>query len=184
MSSPTPIELLEDRIKFKLFAVDQKFKNLNDLEADMVSLDVDTRVKWEIIIEDLLSHLIGAKDALLVKINDKLELGLKLKDVNKGTVTNKLELKGKGELLKELNDLLDREMFPEGTWLLDLIELRNIGMHRRILNLNHSAGSKQKSFVADTKSDLDVIGYLEDRIQKMKELIASIINKEQLLMNM
>ena len=71
MSSPTPIELLEDRIKFKLFAVDQKFKNLNDLEADMVSLDVDTRVKWEIIIEDLLSHLIGAKDALLVKINDK-----------------------------------------------------------------------------------------------------------------
>jgi len=181
MSSPTSIELLEDRIKFKLYAVDQKFMNLKDLDAKMVSLDPETRVKWEIIIEDLLSHLIGALDALLVKINDKLELELKLKDVNKGNVTSKLELKGKGELLKDFNDLLDRKLYPEGTWLTDLIELRNIGMHRSVLNLNHSSGSKQKSFVADTNSGLDVIAYLEDRIQKMKNLIASIINKEPLL---
>ena len=64
---------------------------------------------------------------------------------------------------------------------MDLIELRNIGMHRSILNLNHSAGSNQKSFVADTKSGLNVIAYLQDRIQKMNELIGSIKNKEPLL---
>ena len=114
MSSPTSMELLEDRIKFKLFAVDQKFKKLKDLEVDTDSLDADTRVKWEIIIEDLLSHLIGAKDALLVTINDELQLGLKLKDVNKVTVTTELALYGKGDLLKDLNDLLDRKMYPEG----------------------------------------------------------------------
>ena len=178
MSSPNPIELLEDRIKFKFFAVDEKLQQLKRLDSSIVTLDAEARVKWEILTEDLLAHLVGAIDALLAKINEKFGFGLKRPDLN--NLKDKLRSRQKSDLLKEVCDLLDRDLYPDGSWLTDLYELRNIGMHRSILNLGHNAGNAQKTFVGD-KSGLDVNTFLQDRIQKMKDLIKFIIDKDPLL---
>jgi hypothetical protein len=40
------------------------------------------RVMWEMKMECILSHLIGSVDSLLLRINDKLGLGMKIKDVS------------------------------------------------------------------------------------------------------
>ena len=70
---------------------------------------------------------------------------------------------------------------PVRSWLKILIELRNTGTHRSIINVNFDGGNTHITFVEDPKSDLEIIPYLDDRIQRMRDLIDNIINKEPLL---
>jgi hypothetical protein len=97
-------------------------------------------------------------------------------------------------LLKELNDLYDPQIYPNGSWLTILTEIRNTGMHRNIINIrvevnlheDLTTGKSRSSptrtyFKADPDSTLEIIPYLEDRIQKMKELITKILDKDPLL---
>jgi hypothetical protein len=101
MSSPTSIKLLEDRIKFKFHAAKEHLKNLKCLEAKGETANAaDARVKWEIEIEDLLSHLIGARDALLVRINEKFNLKVKKRDIYLANLTEKLVSKGMSNPVK------------------------------------------------------------------------------------
>jgi hypothetical protein len=188
MSNPIPNarELVEDRIKFKFYATEKHLSLLKDLQAKGVTLNnLEGRVKWEIEIENLLAHLIGAKDSLLGSINDKLQLDI-LPYLLKYKIQEELNKRDRSELLKDLNDLLENK----DSWLSKLIDFRNTGMHNNILNVRHevelkedlntgesSSGPMRIYFKDDPDSNLEVIPYLEERIQKMKQLIDNILSR-------
>jgi hypothetical protein len=62
-----------------------------------------------------------------------------------------------------------------------LTDLRNTGTHRSIINVSFAGGDTRITFIEDPKSDLEIIPYLDDRIQRMRDLIDNIIRKEPLL---
>jgi hypothetical protein len=187
MSSPSAIDLLEDRIKFKFHAAREHLKNLKSLESKGgINKNPDARVRSEIEIEGLLAQLGGVIDALLARINKNLNLGITEDKVSLKTVKKKL---GRLDLIKDLIDLDDDKF----SWYSHLKEVRNIGTHRKIINVNVSIGLFENAntgkgtsgttriYFKDSDTDLELIPYLEDRIQKMRDLIESIINKEPLL---
>ena len=136
MSSPTSKELLEDRIKFKFHAAIEHLKNLKCLEAKGgINKNPDARVRCEIEIENLLSHLIGAVDAILVRITKKLNLKIGKDKVCLGTVRQELDSKGRLDLIRDLIDLRDKKIYPDGSWLSKLYDFRNTGTHKSILNV-------------------------------------------------
>jgi hypothetical protein len=189
MSTPFATGLLEDRVKFKFYVARDHLNSLIDMESKgETPHSADVRIKWEIIVENLLFHLVGAMDSLLVRINQKFGLGLKPWKVNVDNVYNKLKSDGKEELVGALHDLLDKDIHPNGTWLSILMDLRNIGTHRNILNYRYeaslfenantgkgSSGPVRVYFKEEPDSKLEIIPYLEDRIQKMEQLIGTIL---------
>jgi Cthe_2314-like HEPN len=187
MSSPNSNDLLKDRIKFKFHAAKEHLKNLKTLESEGgINKNPNTKVRSEIEIEDLLAHLIGVIDVLLARINKKLNLGITEDKVCLTTVKKKLE---RLDLIKDLIDLDDDKC----SWYWKLKEFRNIGTHRKIINVNVSvslfenantvkgSSAPTRIYFKDSDTDLELISYLEDRIQKMEDLIQTIINKEPLL---
>jgi hypothetical protein len=129
-----------------------------------------------------------------LRINKKLGLGIDPKKVFLRTVNEKLNLRGRTDVLQDLNDLLNDNLYPKGSWLSVLYELRNAGTHRAIIpkkvavelyeNANTGqgwSGPTKTYFAADPESKLEMIQHLEDRIQKMKDLINGIIQKENSL---
>jgi hypothetical protein len=99
-------------------------------------------------IECLLAHLIGSVDALLVRINDKIGLGLNIKNVNSGpksltVINNELDRRGKYNLLRDLIEANKNKPCEEIGWFWTLKDVRNKGMHRFFFILDQSA--------ADTK---------------------------------
>ena len=142
MKKPNALKLLEDRIEFKFHAADHYLKCLENLKSKgKTPRNANVGIEWEMITENLLFHLLGAMDALLVRINEKFELCIKSRDLKVKTVHEELEKKRKLDLLKEASNLLDRNQYPQGSWFYDLNELRNIATHRSILNLNFSSSS-------------------------------------------
>ena len=188
----TADELIINRIKFKFYAAEKHLSHLKDLEANGETIAKnESRVKYEIEMEDLLSHLIGALDALLVRINDKLGLGIPLKDVKFGTVSEKLDSISRQDVLQQWAKLRDPLIYPKGSWLTFLTEIRNVGTHRTIVNkriavslhedVNTGKGTNAPNrtyFGADPDSTLEMMPYLEDRIQKVKVLVDSTMQKE------
>jgi hypothetical protein len=168
-------ELLKNRVKFKFYAVEQHLNNLKNLENNGETLDKpSSRVNWEIEIENLLFHLVGVIDAILGRINEKLILGLDSKDITVCAVKSKLSGSKNSDLLNELNDLLNRNLHPNGNSLLRLKETRNSGTHRKIINVksavnlhenvNTGVSHSDKThfyFKADPDSTLEISIYLQ-----------------------
>ncbi len=183
MSYPNRVvkRLLEDRIEFKFYAAEKHLQILSDLEAKgETPNDSRTRLNWEIEIEELLFHLIGAMDCLLDRINDRLNLKLETRNVTITNVCKKLRLKKRNDLIKELWDLLNPRN-PIRSWLKIVIDLRNTGVHRSIINVRLDKGNMHICFTEYSDSDLEIIPYLDDRIQRMRDLIDNIISREPLL---
>jgi hypothetical protein len=183
MSDPnkTVKALLENRIEFKFYAAEKHLQLLSDMEAKGESPNNSVgRLNWELEIEELLFHLIGAMDCLLLRINERLNLGLENRKVNAINVCKKLRLKKRNDLIKELWDLVNPHN-PVHSWLKILTDLRNTGTHRSIINVSFAGGDTRITFIEDPKSDLEIIPYLDDRIQRMRDLIDNIIRKEPLL---
>jgi len=86
----------------------------------------------------------------------------------------------RNDLIKELWDLLNPRN-PISSWLKIVTELRNTGTHRSIINVRFAKGNMHISLTEDSDSDLEIIPYLDDRIQKMRDLIDTIISREPLL---
>ena len=108
MSNTTVKKLLEDRIEFKFYAAEKHLQILSDMEAKGETPNNSKgRINWEIEIEELLFHLIGAMDSLLVRINERLNLKLEIRKVTPINVCKKLRLKKRNDLIKELWDLLN-----------------------------------------------------------------------------
>jgi hypothetical protein len=181
MPNTTVKTLLENRIEFKFYAAEKHLLLLSDLQAKgQTPNTLEGRLSWELEIEELLFHLIGAMDCLLIRINERLNLKLEIRQVTAINVCKKLRLKKRNDLIKELWDLVNPRN-PVHSWLKILINLRNIGTHRSIINVSFAASNTHITLVEDRDSELDIIPYLDDRIQRMRDLIDNIINKEPLL---
>jgi hypothetical protein len=181
MSNTTAKALLEDRIEFKFYAAEKHLQILSEMQAKgKTPNNSDGRIDWELEIEELLFHLIGTMDCLLIRINERLKLGLEIRKVTAINVCKKLRLKKRNDLIKELWDLVNPNN-PVRSWLKILIDLRNTSTHRSIINVNFAGGNTHITFVEDLKSDLEIIPYLDDRIQRMRDLIDNIISKGPLV---
>jgi hypothetical protein len=191
-------KLIEDRIEFKFHAAQKHLDILKKMQKKGVTPhNFEGRVEWEIEIENLLAHLIGAMDALLIRINDKRGSPLNIRNVNPRTMCQKFGATD----LKELCDLLEldpkiypKKVYPKGSWLKILGEIRNTGMHRSVISIRYeielkedlNTGKRSSSpmriyFKDDPDPKLDVIPYLENSINQMKGLIYTIINSDPLL---
>jgi hypothetical protein len=181
MSNTTVKPLLENRIEFKFYAAEKHLQALIDMQAKGETPNNSVgRLNWELEIEELLFHLVGAMDCLLVRINERLNLGLENRKVNAINVCKKLRLKKRNDLIKELWYLLNPHNRVR-SWLKILTDLRNTGMHRSIINISFAGGNMNITFVEDPQADSDIILYLDDHIQRMRDLIDNIIRKEPLL---
>jgi hypothetical protein len=181
MPNTTVKALLENRIEFKFYAAEKHLQVLSDMQAKGETPNNSVgRLNWELEIEELLFHLVDAMDCLLVRINERLNLGLENRKVNAINVCKKLRLKKRNDLIKELWDLLNPHNRAR-SWLKILTDLRNTGTHRSIINISFAGGNMNITFVEDPESDSDIIPYLDDRIQRMRDLIDNIIRKEPLL---
>jgi hypothetical protein len=181
MPNTTVKALLENRIEFKFYAAEKHLQALIDMQAKGETPNNSVgRLNWELEIEELLFHLVGAMDCLLVRINERLNLGLEYRKVNAINVCKKLRLKKRNDLIKELWYLLNPHNRVR-SWLKILTHLRNIGMHRSIINISFAGGNTNITFVEDPQADSDIIPYLDDHIQRMRDLIDNIIRKEPLL---
>jgi len=183
MSDPNRVvkRLLEDRIEFKFYAVEKHLQILSDMEAKGETPNNSrARVNWEIEIEELLFHLTGAMDCLLDRINERLNLKLGTRNVTTINVCKKLRMNKRNDLIKELWDLLNPRN-PVRSWLKIVTDLRNTGTHRSIINVRFAKGNMHITLTEDSDSDLEIIPYLDDRIQKMRDLIDTIISREPLL---
>ena len=183
MSDPNRVvkRLLEDRIEFKFYAVEKHLQILSDMEAEGETPNNSrARLNWEIEIEELLFHLIGAMDCLLDRINERLNLKLETRNVTTINVCKKLRMNKRNDLIKELWDLLNPRN-PVRSWLKIVTDLRNTSTHRSIINVRFAKGNMHITLTEDSDSDLEIIPYLDDRIQKMRDLIDTIISREPLL---
>lgn len=181
MPNTTVKALLENRIEFKFYAAEKHLQALTDMQAKGETPNNSVgRLNWELEIEELLFHLVGAMDCLLVRINERLNLGLENGKVNAINVCKKLRLKKRNDLIKELWYLLNPHNRVR-SWLKILTDLRNTGMHRSIINISFAGGNMNITFVEDPQADSDIIPYLDDHIQRMRDLIDNIIRKEPLL---
>jgi hypothetical protein len=181
MPNTTVKALLENRIEFKFYAAEKHLQALIDMQAKGETPNNSVgRLNWELEIEELLFHLVGAMDCLLVRINERLNLGLENRKVNAINVCKKLRLKKRNDLIKELWYLLNPHNRVR-SWLKILTDLRNTGTHRTIINISFAGGNMNITFVEDPQADSDIIPYLDDRIQRMRDLIDNIIRKEPLL---
>lgn len=181
MPNTTVKALLENRIEFKFYAAEKHLQALIDMQAKGETPNNSVgRLNWELEIEELLFHLVGAMDCLLVRINERLNLGLEYRKVNAINVCKKLRLKKRNDLIKELWYLLNPHNRVR-SWLKILTDLRNTGMHRSIINISFAGGNMNITFVEDPQADSDIIPYLDDHIQRMRDLIDNIIRKEPLL---
>lgn len=176
-------ELLSDRTKFKLRAAEYHLDQLKEIDKKYRNILID-RINAEIQIDCYFAQIIGAKDSLLVQINEKENLGLQLDEVNLKTLNTKLN--NKKDILEELNRLSsDKESWY---WLLN--ELRNHSIHRAMLNknvsmhiienVNENTSMSMKPVVSFLVNPLDkekkpmdkpAIQYPEESLQSMKELI-------------
>lgn len=181
MPNTTVKALLENRIEFKFYAAEKHLQALTDMQAKGETPKNSVgRLNWELEIEELLFHLVGAMDCLLVRINERLNLGLENRKVNAINVCKELRLKKRNDLIKELWYLLNPHNSVR-SWLKILTDLRNTGIHRSIINISFAGGNMNITFVEDPQADSDIIPYLDDRIQRMRDLIDNIIRKEPLL---
>jgi len=151
--------LLTDRVGFKLYAAAQhlnKLKEINRIHGNINKL----RLQSEIEIDCFLAHIIGAKDALLVEINNKLNLGIPIECIDLKTVNGELKNRNKVGLLEDLNKITSNH----NSWFWFLNEIRNHFLHRERLprqvrvnifeNVNNNTTSSNQSihFVETNRS--------------------------------
>lgn len=130
-------------------------------------------------IEPFVFHIVGVRDSLLVKINDKLGLRLKEEEVNMKSIGNKLNQLNEQNLLTDLGNLDSDNCFQI------LKKLRNQSTHRTLINVQFrheigTGGSDEPKvfFVADPDKRLEVIPFLETSLQKVKLLLQTIIKND------
>jgi hypothetical protein len=179
--------LLNDRVEFKLYAAEQHLNRLKEIENAYGDIAKDNaRIEVEMEVDCFLSQLVGAVDSLLSQINNRLDLGIPTDRVNFANVQSALSAKTKKiDLLSELDRARQR-----GNWYFMLSELRNQSVHRTFLKKAISVHdfppkpgqvrflNVQRKFEEgnpfDHVMDMEVIPYLEESLQHVRELIFSI----------
>jgi len=146
-------------------------------------------VHLEIEIDGFLSQLYGSIDALFVLINDKLNLGLSLEQVNGGSVKSKLDSIGRSDLISDWE--IARK--PENC-LGELSEFRHQTVHReKLRRMREYDPCKEQSIEYISKKQREIslshsdympkefVKYFEESLQNVKSLIYKIRMKDQVL---
>jgi len=182
VENPSAQILLEDRIKFKIFWAEKHLQNLKSFQkVEEVNSSLETRVKWEHEIECLLFFMLGAKDALLVRICDRLGLNIdedKRADID--VIIPKLITIRKGAILDRFNKLRSQP----NNWFWDMNKNRVIGTHLALIKIQisrHSgAGEEEKRTMLKVQSErnLGIVSYLEKCLGEMKDLILHTMDQD------
>jgi hypothetical protein len=181
ISEEEALELIENRVKFKLYAAEQHLKNLKILEQDGSNMQsFKERVRWEMEIESFLFHIVGVRDSLLVNINNKLELRLEGRDIDFRNIRIMLNY------LNEQNLLTHIKKFDDS--FVELKKFRNQSTHHNLINIrfshslhenvNTGTGTSDKpkvSLIGDKNKYFELIPFLEISLQKAKEWVQVII---------
>jgi hypothetical protein len=176
LSEEEAIELMENRVKFKLYAAEQHLSNLNRLEQNGSSMRFfKERVRWEMEIESFLFYIVGVWDSLLAKINNNWELRLKGRDININNIKIFLNYLNEQALLINLVNFMDN--------IKKLKEWRNQTTHRDLLSvlfrIDIGIDDKPKVFFRDDPDKkLEVIPFLENEFKNVKGLVEDIIKNE------
>jgi hypothetical protein len=181
-------KLLDDRIQFKLWSAKKHLDKLVKIENNYGGIMGKNRIYAEDELDYYFAQILGARDALLMLINEKFDLGLSEKDVELGSINRELKSIGKQNIIDKLNKLSS----DTTSWYWILNELRNKSIHRSILNKkaavsmfdninNKTSSSTIKNYLLlppDYKDPMkkQTLVFLSDTIREMRKLIEDIKN--------
>lgn len=181
-------KLLDDRIQFKLWSAKKHLDKLVKIENNYGGIMGKNRIYAEDELDCYFAQILGARDALLMLINEKFDLGLSEKDVELGSINRELKSIGKQNIIDKLNKLSS----DTTSWYWILNELRNKSIHRSILNKkaavsmfdninNKTSSSTIKNYLLlppDYKDPMkkETLVFLSDTIREMRKLIEDIKN--------
>jgi len=182
-----PSVLLHNRIEFKLYAASYYLDKIMRFKKDHAGIHDDMKsVHMEIAIDGFLAQLYGAIDSLFILINEKLNLGLSLEQVNSGSVKDKLDSIGKQSLISEWDDARQ-----SGNWLAELSEFRHQITHRERLRMMreyepwtdeavHYVSNKQREISLNPSDymSVDMIKYFDESFENVQRLIETIRAKD------
>jgi hypothetical protein len=177
---------LSDRPKFKLYAAAQHLNNLKSIEVRHESLVAPkARIPAEMEIDSFLDQMLGAVLALFVQINEELDLGIAVDQLDFGHMQSALSAKTKKIGL--LSDLDRARQY--GGWYWHLVELRNCSVRmsfsRTVVKGPDPAMLYFKIDPRDldrsSAMDLEVIPYLERCLSSMEQLIDKIRSSDPVL---
>ena len=179
-------KLLGDRIRFKLWSAQKHLDKLVKIENNYGGIMGKNRIYAEDELDCYFAQIIGARDALLMLINEKLHLNLLEKDVGVESIKKELNRIKKQNIIKELDDLSS----DKTSWYWILKELRNRSIHRNMplknakvsisesINDNRSSSTVKNYFLLppDYKNSMEkeISVFLTDNISEMRKLIENI----------
>jgi Cthe_2314-like HEPN len=176
LSEEDASKLLENRVNFKLYNAEQHLNNLKTLNQNGISMrQYRGRVTWEMEIESFLFHISGVYDSLLVRINDKLELKLKGKDIKYHNIKTFLTYLNEQSLLTSLHNFYNNSSVQK------LTEWRNYVTHYNLLNILMTGSSDEPEVFIhkdpDKKPDKKLpILFLEKGLKDVKDLVQDFMN--------
>lgn len=176
-------KLLGDRIEFKLWSAKKHLDKLVKIENNYGGIMGKNRIYAEDELDCYFAQIIGARDALLMLINEKFHLNLLEKDVNVESIKKELNKIKKQNILKELDNLSK----DKTSWYWIVKELRNRSIHKSMparsaavniyedINNNTNSSTVKNYFLLppDYKNSMDkeITVFLCDSISKMQKLI-------------
>ena len=165
--------LESDRIIFKLYACEEHLKNLKNIKSKYGDLLAKgARIPAEMEVDSLLSQMIGIFDSLLLRINDKFQLGISIDKIEIEKVLSVLSSETKGTELAHDLDQVNRR----GNLYWIIKHLRNYTMQHSLLSADASLFTSETRMVF-----VEVIPYFEQTLVQLRKFIDSIKEKEPIL---
>lgn len=164
------------RSHVKLAAAHVFLDGLKQLQNTYGQLASAPRLVTDLLLDSFLYHLVGAKDAVLYEANQALNLDIPDKEVCQARINLTLP---NNAGMKPLNEISG----DKKSWFWEANNFRNKAAHRSILHFAHAQklgvgqGPARTYLVNDTqearkgRTDLEVVPYCEDRLQKMRSLV-------------
>jgi Cthe_2314-like HEPN len=176
-------KLYDDRIEFKLWSAQQHLNKLKEIEYLYGGIMGRYRIYAESELDCYFAQIIGARDSLLIFLNDTLMLGITDRRVDLCSVNTKLRERGIQYMIKELNKASSIK-----SWFWKLNEYRNKSVHRQMLKKRADAmilegrSSSVRNYLLeppDYKRPMheEIVQYLETSIRNTRNLIDEIRKK-------
>jgi hypothetical protein len=165
--------LESDRIIFKMYACEEHLKNLQHIKANYGDLLAKAaRVNAELETDSFISQLNGIFDSMLLKINDKFQLGIPKDKVDIDRVLTGLSSETKGvELAHDLDQANRRGNLY---WMVK--QLRNYSLQGSVLSANPSLLMPGSKLVYN-----ELIPYFEYLLRELRTFVEDIRQKEPVL---
>jgi hypothetical protein len=188
MVSKTDSTLLSDRVEFKIFAAQKHLSNLKEIQSKYtITPEIHPAIELEMEIDCFLAQILGTLDCLLLLINTKLELGITSNKVDLATVQSALNARTKNISL--LTDM--HQASAHNGWLWVLKEFRNLAMQKPsrdaqyllIEDIPNSTKDYQSEVIqpSDELINKNLIRYFQQSLQRVRELVNNIQDKEPIL---